>query len=177
MKTYKVILSESSFVFNVGFLYFFLKKLTTPFEKTKAYKLGIIDDQGKNLIPRKRFTTTEQENAYTLFDVVIFNIKKMIEKLPFGKSRIATFAAALWLLKEEKNVNSYLKENVVESKFLNFLDEIESCDNVEEILNSLESELKKEDAPVNSVAGGGVQMYSPPLQMVSRKKKKFANFK
>ena len=27
----------------------FLKLLTTPFEKTKAYELGIIDDKGKEL--------------------------------------------------------------------------------------------------------------------------------
>ena len=33
--------------------YKFIKILTTPFKKTDAYKLGIIDDEGKVLKKRK----------------------------------------------------------------------------------------------------------------------------
>ena len=36
--------------------YRLLKLLVTPFKKTKAYQLGIIDDKGKVLIKAKEFT-------------------------------------------------------------------------------------------------------------------------
>ena len=48
----------------------FLKLLVTPFNKTKAYELGIIDERGKNLIKGKDLTTFEQKNAYTITEFV-----------------------------------------------------------------------------------------------------------
>ena len=42
------------------FLSSFLKRLVTKFEKTDAYKLGIIDKKGKVLIKKRDFTTIEQ---------------------------------------------------------------------------------------------------------------------
>lgn len=99
----------------------FLKLLVTPFNKTKAYELGIIDERGKNLIKGKDLTTFEQKNAYTILHKLVFNVKKLIEKLPGGKTRIASYAAALFLIKEntemddftllEKEFHKYLKEN------------------------------------------------------------------
>ena len=56
------------------FLYSFLKRLVTKFEKTDAYKLGIIDKNGKVLIKKRDFTTIEQRNAYTMMDTLIFNL-------------------------------------------------------------------------------------------------------
>ena len=38
---------------NIYFAYQFLTKLTTPFNKTEAYKLGIIDDKGKEIFSEK----------------------------------------------------------------------------------------------------------------------------
>ena len=35
---------------NLYFIYKFLRILTTPWEKTEAFKLGIVDDDGKNTI-------------------------------------------------------------------------------------------------------------------------------
>ena len=99
----------------------FLKLLVTPFKKTKAYELGIIDERGKNLIKGKDLTTFEQKNAYTILHKLVFNVKKLIEKLPGGKTRIASYAAALFLIKEntemndftllEKEFHKYLKDN------------------------------------------------------------------
>ena len=99
----------------------FLKLLVTPFNKTKAYELGIIDERGKNLIKGKDLTTFEQKNAYTILHKLVFNVKKLIEKLPGGKTKIASYAAALFLIKEntemndftllEKEFHKYLKDN------------------------------------------------------------------
>ena len=44
---------------NIYFVYQFLTKLTTPFEKTKAFELGIIDKNGKVL--KKREVNSNQQ--------------------------------------------------------------------------------------------------------------------
>jgi len=99
----------------------FLKILITPFNKTKAYQLGIIDERGKNLIRSKDFLTGEQRDNYTILHKLVFNVKKLIEKIPGGKSKLASYAAALFLIKEntelsdfkmlEKEFHKYLKDN------------------------------------------------------------------
>ena len=87
-------------IFNIIVAYQFIKLLTTPWKEQTAYKLGVIDDTGK-VIKKKEDRTTEDKKAFTIFHVLIFNIKKIMEKFPFGKSRLASFAAALYLLKEQ----------------------------------------------------------------------------
>ena len=86
---------------NIYFVYQFLKKLVTPIKNTDAFKLGIIDEKGKVLKKRSTLKTSEEKEAYTLTDTMIFNLKKLLEKIPGGRLRIASFAAALFLLKED----------------------------------------------------------------------------
>ena len=50
-------------------VYSFIRKLVTPFNKWEAFKLGIIDDDGKVLIKRKDFTKANQKKAFGIFDV------------------------------------------------------------------------------------------------------------
>ena len=65
--------------------YRFLKLLTTPFNKTDAFKLGIIDADGnrvkkpKSTQPAIELATTEQKSAYTILHKLVFNIKKIFE--------------------------------------------------------------------------------------------------
>ena len=102
----------------------FLKLLVTPFNKTEAFKFGIIDERGKVLRKYKTLAKIEERNAYTILHRLVFNIKKLLEKLPGGKSRLASYAAALFLIKEhvreyqdsdgillEKEFYKYLKDN------------------------------------------------------------------
>jgi hypothetical protein len=102
----------------------FLKLLVTPFDKTEAYNLGIIDKRGKVLRKYKTLERIEERQAYTILHRLVFNIKKLIEKVPGGKSRVASYAAALFLIKEhvkeyqdsdgqllEKELYKYLKDN------------------------------------------------------------------
>jgi hypothetical protein len=82
----------------------FLRLLTTSFEDTEAFKLGIIDKDGKR---QKSFTLDNMEdrdnyrNYYTPFHRLVFNIKKIMAKAPGGGSKLASYAAALFLLKEK----------------------------------------------------------------------------
>ena len=102
----------------------FLKLLVTPFNKTEAFKLGIIEERGKVLRKYRTLERTEERQAYTILHRLVFNVKKLIEKVPGGKSRLASYAAALFLIKEhvaeyhdsdgqvlEKEFYKYLKDN------------------------------------------------------------------
>ena len=84
--------------------YKFIKLLTTPWKDTEAYKLGIIDENGKVLRKRKDLKLSTEKNSYTVFHTLCWNIKRLLEKLPGGKTKIASFAAALYLLKENTDV-------------------------------------------------------------------------
>lgn len=111
-----------------GDLYYtfrFIKMLTTPFKDTDAFKLGIIDENGKR-IKSKQVKSTEEKDAYTTFHRLVFNIKKMLEKVPGGSSRLASYAAALFLLKEKYEISDRSL-----TKILNALD-VDIKDNVTE---------------------------------------------
>ena len=112
--------------------YRFLRLLTTPFEKTDAFKLGIIDEKGnriklpKSTKPAVELSTSELQSAYTILHKLIFNIKKLFNKIPGLRTKVGTYAAALFLLKDtfkesvddpdmfEKEFVKFLKENNIE---------------------------------------------------------------
>jgi hypothetical protein len=80
-----------------------LRMLVTPFEATDAYALGIIDARGKELKKMSQLNTVQERDSYTILHRMIFRIKKIIEKVPQDSRKIATFAAALALIKEHYN--------------------------------------------------------------------------
>ena len=82
----------------------FIKRLSTPFKEWDAYKLGIIDETGKQLIKRKDFTKRDQKDSFGIFDIMIMKLKRLLEKIPGGKSRIGSYAAALYLIKEQQSL-------------------------------------------------------------------------
>ena len=118
--------------------YRFLRLLTTPFKDTDAYKLGIIDEKGNRIMlpkpktgvkilkPQVELVTSEQKNSYMILHKLVFNIKKLFAKVPGLRTKVGTYAAALFLLKDtfkehvedpdmfEKEFMKYLKENDIE---------------------------------------------------------------
>jgi hypothetical protein len=104
--------------------YRFIRLLTTPFKESEAFKLGIIDEVGKRT--DKKLTTSQEKNAYTVLHKLVYNIKKIFEKVPGLRTKVGTYAAALFLLKDtfrehiedpkmfEKEFLKYLKENNIE---------------------------------------------------------------
>ena len=105
---------------NLYFIYKFLRILTTPFASTEAFKLGIIDEKGKILKKKSKLKTIEEKEAYTMMHRLVWKLKRLMEKVPFGKSRLASYAAALWLIKEDKNFHGNDKE--LQESFLSFLE-------------------------------------------------------
>ena len=86
--------------------YRIIKLLVTPFEKQDAYKYGIIDKDGKVLRKAKTLKTAQEKDSYTLLHRFVFNLKRLINLIPGGKSKLGSYAAALGLLlKEQKELN------------------------------------------------------------------------
>jgi len=171
--------------------YRFIKLLVTPFEKTEAYKLGIIDKDGKRKTEQTvsrgvrptNLNTAEKKNAYTVLHKLVFNIKKIFGKVPGLRTKLGTYAAALFLLKDtfkehvedpdifEKEFMKYLKEegyeidNTISEEVIGFGEVLPKGEYtlVNDILNSEEEELtaKKGDkvvafddeAPLDTILG------------------------
>ena len=113
---------------NIYFVYQFLKKLVTPFEKTEAFKLGIIDEKGKILKKRRDLKGDEEKSAYNLSDTLVWNLKKILGKIPLGKSKLASYAAALWLIKEQGNGKIFVNEKELEKQFFDYFEKLENDD-------------------------------------------------
>ena len=99
--------------------YRFLKLLVTPWNKQEAFKLGIIDKNGKALKRARDLGKEEERASFTLLHRLVFNCKRIMSKIPFVRSQLGTYATALFLLKEhykienlpEAEVTKYLLEN------------------------------------------------------------------
>jgi hypothetical protein len=91
----------------------FLKLLTTSWKKTEAFKEGVIDDKGKLLVKVKD-QTNDQKDTYSTFHRLVYNIKRILEKVPFGSSKIKSYAGALFLLREETGMSEEDITNVLD---------------------------------------------------------------
>ena len=179
--------------------YRFIKLLVTPFEKTEAFKLGIIDEKGNRVRPPRDpktnvrpaiepLRTSEEKNSYTILHKLVFNIKKIFEKVPGLRTKLGTYAAALFLLKDtfkeevedpdmfEKEFMKYLKEQGIEiddsisEEVIGFGEVLPKGEYVlvNDILNKEEEELTakkgdkviafEDEAPVDTVLG--VEIFS-----------------
>ena len=96
--------------------YRFLRILTTPWEKQPAFEHGIIDDKGKLLRKRKDLKTTDEKNSFTLLHRLIFNLKRLLQKVPGLGTKIGTYATALFLLKQHF-ADQVEEEDMIENGF------------------------------------------------------------
>ena len=161
--------------------YRFIKLLVTPFNKTDAFKNGVIDKDGYRL--DKELNTIDEKNSYTILHKLVFNIKKIFGKVPGLRTKLGTYAAALFLLKDtfkehvedpdvfEKEFMKYLKEqgyeidDSISEEVIGFGEVLPKGEYVlvNDILNKEEEELsaKKGDkviayydeAPVDTILG------------------------
>ncbi len=82
------------------FTYRFVKLLATPFSRWPACRLGIIDEHGRVLRKKRTLRKQEERDAWTLFDVLVANVKKLIARVPGGGFTATAILAGL--LKEEE---------------------------------------------------------------------------
>ena len=112
--------------------YRFIKLLVTPFKDTDAFKLGIIDENGNRIMPPPKggvrqtrpakLVTSEEKAAYTVLHKLVFNIKKLFGKVPGLRTKLGTYAAALFLLKDTFK-ESVDDPDVFEKEFMKYLKE------------------------------------------------------
>ena len=173
--------------------YRFIKLLVTPFEKTEAFKFGIIDNKGNRIMPPpvngvrqtkpEPLRSTDEKNSYTVLHKLVFNIKKLFEKVPGLRTKLGTYAAALFLLKDtfkesvddpdvfEKEFMKYLKEegyeidDTISEEVIGFGEILPKGEYtlVNDILNSEEEELQAkkgdkvvsydDEGPIDTVLG------------------------
>ena len=105
-------------------IYTFIKRLATPFEEWDAYKEGVIDKDGNILKGAKDRIKTSERASYTKFDNMVLKIKNLIGKVPGGKSRVASYAAALYFIKEDwKHLEAEQLDESIDLHFSEYLDE------------------------------------------------------
>lgn len=121
--------------------YQFIKRLVTPFEKWRAFNLGIIDGEGRQLRTRSEFKNESEHSAFGYLDLLALNLKKILAKVPGGNKTFGTYAAALLLMREYPKVQR---------------EEAALIDELPELMEGYlaEAALLDEDAPTNSGVGG-----------------------
>lgn len=169
-------------------IYQFIRRLVTPFEEWEAFKLGIIDERGNVLRKRRELRLKQERDAFGVFDLLVLNLKKLLEKLPAGQTKLASYAAALWLIREWKafTLDSMLTEEVTESEIQESLDSFFSVitdyinteeyvkENMNDINTLFEEKFVDEDmavAPTNNVGSGNIPGTGPDAEPVIRKRK------
>ena len=100
--------------------YKFIKALVQPFNKTDAYKLGIIDDEGNILKKKRELKTDEEKKAYGFFHRMVWNLKKLIQKVPIIGKSLGSLASATYLFFKEDYEPVKLEE-LKRTTFLKFV--------------------------------------------------------
>ena len=115
MENSKQYLDESRAI-DLFVAYRFLRILTTPWDQQEAFKLGIIDKDGKLLRKANTLKTEEEKSSFTLLHRLIFNLKRILHKIPGVKTKIGTYATALYLLKQHF-ATQVEEEDTIETAF------------------------------------------------------------
>ena len=160
--------------------YRFVKLLVTPFEKQEAYKLGVIDKDGNRILQPGTnkptiLRTIDEKNSYTVLHKLVFNIKKIFAKVPGLRTKLGSYAAALFLLKDtfkedvdpkmwEQEFMKYLKENNIELD--NTISEEVTLDDgklpkgIYKLANDITFDKEDADSP-DALEGDEVQVFEP----------------
>jgi hypothetical protein len=88
-------------IVNAIIAYNIIRDLTVPFDKTDAFKKGVIDKDGNFLLKQKDMTREQKNTVPSILTILAWNLKKILSKIGIGRSSIASFATALYLLREE----------------------------------------------------------------------------
>ena len=103
----------------------FIRMMVMDWKSWDAYKLGIIDENGKRN-RNVKLDNDEKKSAYTPFIRLAANLKRLVAKIPGGGSKLGSFASALFLIKEKANLSEKGLKTICEKcdiEVLDFLNE------------------------------------------------------
>jgi hypothetical protein len=129
--------------------YRILTLLVKPFSETSAFKVGVIDSTG-NILIKPADRTREQRDTMTYLDRLVFNLKRLLNKIPGGDNRLKNIVAAFFLLKE-----SYIQKDASVdfyklSKVLKLQEEGFTFVEEQLLVEEFMSVCIQEDAPANA---------------------------
>ena len=79
-----------------------LRLFSTPYEKTPAFQMGIIDNKGNKI---KDPRTSEESNAYTFLDRLGFKIRRALTTSSNASARrLLVFASAIAMIREHNDI-------------------------------------------------------------------------
>jgi len=156
------------FVDNV-LAYRILSMLVKNFKDTQAYKLGLIDDKGKNI---KKPQTSKEKDAYTYLHKLVFNMKKIINRLPGGESKLKSVVTALFLIKEYYESGSRTT-SLMEDRYKSLLEMDVSLLEEEMLVEKFMKDMD-EEAPTNAT-GVAVSTDRPAIRRKDLKKYQIMN--
>ena len=138
-----------------------LSMLVKNFTDTEAFKLGIIDAHGNNLRKSNQFSTDAERNAYSYLNRLVFNMKKIINKIG-GENRLKSMAAALWLVRENYESGSRTTSQM-EAKYKKLMETLNNNVHLveEEIL--VNKFFKEDGMGVGAVGGAPTNNTSGPV--------------
>ena len=108
---------------DLAYTFRFIRMMAMDWKSWDAYKLGIIDENGKRQ-RNVKLDNNEKKSAYTPFIRLAANLKRLVSNIPGGGSKLGSFASALFLIKEkvgEKGIKMICKEMDID--VLDFLNE------------------------------------------------------
>lgn len=150
--------------------YRILKMLVTNFEDTEAFKLGIIDAKGKNIRKANTLQTSKERDAYTYLNRLVFNVKKIINRLPGGESKMKSLVAALWLVKEHYESGNR-STAMLQEKFDNIMKMLDNRVSLVEEEIIVKKFLDEEgEGGIANVTGAGVSTDQPKIDKKAIKK-------
>lgn len=106
---------------DLAFTFRFIRMLVMDWKEWDAYKEGLIDAEGKR-IKEVKMDTDAKKDAYTPFIRLAANTKRLLNKIPGGGSKLGSFAAALFLIKEKYKLNDYRLTEICEKCNVDCLD-------------------------------------------------------
>jgi len=106
---------------DLAFTFRFIRMLVMDWKSWDAYKEGIIDETGKR-IKGVKLDTDAKKSAYTPFIRLAANTKRLLSNIPGGSSKLGSFAAALFLIKEKYNLDDTKLHEICEKCDIDILD-------------------------------------------------------
>jgi hypothetical protein len=99
----------------------FIRMLVLDWKEWDAFKLGIIDEEGKRNRNIK-LDSDEKKSAYTPFIRLCANIKRLVANIPGGGSKLGSFASALYLIKEHYRLSDKQISDITKKLGIDTLD-------------------------------------------------------
>ena len=106
---------------DLAYTFRFIRLLVMDWKNWDAYKEGLIDENGKR-IKSVKMDTDAKKSSYTPFIRLAANIKRLISKIPGGGTKLGSFAAGLFLIKENYNLKDKDLKNILEKCGVDSLD-------------------------------------------------------